>query len=272
MATETAAAEAPTTAEPEVIGVDQVVDLVAPLPDVNKAAIAAENAPQPAAAPDAAPQPEAPKPAASAAGSQQGAGAAAKPSKSRAAPVDVYGRPFDPRLHETNRDGTPVISTSGKRAGKIRCRRQPLREYTQESTIGDQPEATAAEDAPQAAPAQDAEAATLQRKAVATTLAGMQLMLMRMALGPDVATEKEQSDGLTQSWETVVAYYDMRPIHPLVGLMVATGMIVVGSMNKPEARTRLQKLTEWAKVRAYALWLRITGRRYRTPEPAAPAA
>ncbi len=271
MATETAAADAPTTAEPEVIGVDQVVDLVATLPDVNKAAIAAETAPQPAAAPDAAPQADAPKPAATAAGSQQRAGAAGKPPKSRAAPVDMWGRPFDPRIHETNADGTPVISDSGKRKGKIRCRRQPLKEYTQESTIGDQPEAVAAEDAPQAAQAVDGEAAALQRKAVATTLAGMHLMVMRMALGPDVATEKEQSDGLTQSWEAVVAYYDMRPIHPLVGLMVATGMIVVGSMNKPEARTRLQKLTEWAKVRAYALWLRLTGRRYQR-EPAAPAA
>lgn len=267
------AATEPTTAEPEVIGVDEVVDLVAPLPDVNKAAIAAENAPQPAAAPDAATQAEAPKPAAPAAGSQQRTGAAAKPPKSRAAPVDMYGRPFDPRLHETNADGTPVISTSGKRMGKIRMRRQPLKEYTQESTIGDEAEATAAEDAPQATPAFDADAAAMQRKAVATTLAGMQLMVMRMALGPDVAAEKEQSDGLAQSWEAVVAYYDMRPIHPMVALMFTTGAIVVGSMNKPETRTRLQKLTEWAKVRAYALWLRITGRRYqRRDEPAAPAA
>lgn len=254
-----AAAVEPSSAEPEVITIDQVDDLVAPLPDVNKAAIAAEHAPQPAAAPQA----EAPKPAAPAAGAAQRAGAAGKQPKSAPAPVDMFGRPFDRRLHETNADGSPVISTSGKRMGKIRCRRQPLREYAEESTIGDQPQAAPADGEPQAAPAMDAEAAAQQRKAVAQTFAGMQLMVMRMALGPDVGSDEEQQKGLAQSWEAVVAYYDMRPVHPLLGVALVSCTIVVASMNKPETRTRLQQLTSWAKVRAYALWLRITGRRAR---------
>ncbi len=263
MGAESIAADAPGTDEPEVIGVDQVVDLVADLPEVNKAAIAVEQAPQPAAAPDDASKPEAPQPAAPAAGAQQRTGAAGKPPRSRAAPVDMHGRPFDPRIHETNPDGTPVISTSGKRMGKIRCRRQPLREYTEQSSIGDPPEAVAAGDQPQANVADDAEAVAMQRKVVAQTCAGVQLLVMRMALGPDVGSEKEQTEGLIQSWEAIVAYHDVRTFNPWIGLVITSGAIVVASMNKPETRSRLQQLTSWAKLKAYSLWLRMTGRRAR---------
>lgn len=260
---EAATTEAPAGAEPEVITVDQVADLVAPLPDVNQDAIAVEHAPQPAAVPNEGPKPPPPQAGASAAGGAQRTGAAGKQPRSAPAPVDMFGRSFDPRLHETTADGKPVISTSGKRMGKIRCRRQPLKEYTQESTIGDQPEAAAAGDEPQPAAEPDAETVALQRKVVAQTIAGAQLLLMRMALGSDVGAEKEQRDGLIESWEAIVAYHDVRTFNPWLGLVITSGAIVVANMHKPTVADRLHQLTSWAKLKAYALWLRITGRRAR---------
>ncbi len=272
MGAEAIASDAAAPAEPEVIGVDQVVDLVEPLPDVNKAAIAVEHAPQPAAGPDEAPKPDEPKPAPPAAGAAQRAGTAAKPAKSAPAPVDFYGRPFDPRLHETTPDGKPVICESGKRAGKIRCRRQPLKEYTQESSIGDQVEAPAGDAAAgvQPDPAADAAAVAAQRKAAAATLTGCQVMLMRIALGPAIADEDVEREALVESWQSVLAHHDVRTFNPWLGLAIVTGGIIAAKVNKPETRSRLQRFAEWGKVKAYALWLRITGRRAAPPPPAEP--
>lgn len=269
------AAAAPTTAEPEVLSSDDVGELVQPLPEVNKAAIAAEHAPQPAAVPGEEAKPEpAPAPAAQTAKPQSTG--AAKPPPSQPAAVDMFGRPFDPRVHETDAKGGPVFNTYGKRAGKLKCRRTPLREYTSTSTIGDGVAAPDAGVAGEAAPAQaaapelDPEAVALQRKAAAATLTGLQLVLMRMALGPEIGEPQDQRDALTQSWESVLAYHDVRAFNPWIALAICTGGVVVANMHKPETRSRFHQLTAWAKVKAYALWLKITGRKPK-PEPGAKA-
>lgn len=274
--------------EPEVIEADDVADLVAPLPEVNAAAIRAEEAQQPK--PDGeAPQapPQAP-PAAAAAPTQRPA-AAAKP-RGEPALVDMHGRTFDPLLHECTPDGKPILNTYGKRAGKLKCRRTPLKEWRSESAIGDEAAAPAdaavAGDAPQAPPALDAEAIAAQRKAAAATLGGLQIALMRMALGPELATEQAEGAALVQSWEAVLAYHDVQSFNPWIGLALCTGGVVMASMHKPDTRSRLARLTEWTKVRLYALWLRVTGRKPKAhaaekrddakpeakPEPAAAAA
>lgn len=224
--------------------------------------------------------------------------AAAAPASGGVAPVDKKGQPFDPAKHECTLDGQPIRSLEGvdvarlvpvmNKDGKLRLRSYVLPEFRSQSRVVDPaapppaaegapvpPPAPAGQPVPPAAPvASDAEI-----KATAQTFAALQLMVMRSALGTHVATEKEHSEALVSAWEAVARHYGVGFTHPLLGLGLVTGGVVLAAMQHPEhgQKTTGALVGWWHRVRhwAYGLWIRTRhGRaapRRVDPEPVAAA-
>ena len=210
-------------------------------------------------------QQEAPAPAA--------APAPAK-SRSRTAHIDAKGRPFNPLLHETNEHGGPVFRTGTQ---ILRCRRVPLKELKTTSTVQLDPEPSAGDDQPQTGstpgvePAQDPAKAKLQQEAAAATMAGLQVQLMRIALGPQTAEDETERAALTECWLDTFKHYGVGSFHPLMGLTVVTGMVIVKAINKPEGRSRWARLMLWTRLKVGGVWYWLTGRKAKPARPDEPA-
>ncbi len=252
--------------EPETIGATDVADLVQPLPDVNPAAIDAARdqeaqaqadagqaqEPAPSAAPAAAPLP-----------TSAAAAPAAKPQRTRVAVTDEKGRPFNPLLHECTDDGQPIMR-SAPNDRWVRCRRQALREWKRQSVVGDDVETQAAA-AESAAPVVDG----VKQLAAAATMAGLQLMAMRMALGDKIGAADAEREALTGEWLAVLKHYGIGgTFHPVVGLALVSGSLVIGALHHEDTRSRLTKLWDWTQVKALTLWQLLRGGRRKPSKPA----
>lgn len=183
---------------------------------------------------------------------------------SKAALVDAKGRTFNPLLHETDANGQPVLR---KGTSILRCRRVPLRGAKQESRIelGAAPaDATAATDQqPQQAepPPVDPEEQAAMQRAGAATMAGLQIQLMRLALGEHTASGNDEREALVEAWRATFAHYGMGAVHPLVGLSLITGAVVMKAIQQPEGRSRWQRFTQWARLKVGGMIFKFTGRR-----------
>lgn len=205
---------------------------------------------------------------------------APEPSPSPAAPasktalVDAQGRTFNPLLHETDEHGQPVLR---KGTSILKCRRVPLKEAKQESRVelGDAPApapdaAAAPGDQPQPQPqpaAVDPAKQEAMQRAGAATMAGLQIQLMKLALGEHTANTNEEREALVECWRETFAHYGMGAVHPLVGLSLITGAVVMKAINQPEGRSRWQRFTMWTRVKVGGLWLWLTGKRKPKEEP-----
>jgi hypothetical protein len=187
--------------------------------------------------------------------------AAAPQPASKPVLVDSQGRTFDPLLHETEDGVTPQLRADGK---TIKCRRVPLREFKTTSKVQvDQPGAPAVEPAaPEPTPAPvDPEKAKRMREAGARTIAGMQILVMRKALGEHIAGEESDQAALVECWQELFAHYGMGAVHPIVGLAVVTGMITFDGMKQAETRSAISRGWLRIKLAVGNLWLRMRGRR-----------
>jgi hypothetical protein len=261
-----------TQTEPEVVDADQVAELVQPLPEVNAAAIDAAREQEAQAQADEGKGPT-PAPAAAPAAAPLPAGAAAEPDpaaqprqqRTRVAVTDEKGRPFSPLLHECTDDGQPIMR-SAPNDRWVRCRRQPLKEWRRKSVVGEDPAPAAAQPEAPAAPPIDAG----KQLIAAQTMAGLQIMAMRVALGDKIAQADAEREQLTASWLAVCQHYDLGGnFHPLVGLALVSGSLVVGAMRHEDTRSRMTKLWDWAQLKALSLWQVLRGGRMRSrPQPA----
>ncbi len=244
---ETSTEEKLEKSEPEVLDASKLFDgrLIDDMPDVKESAIAAEE--------------EKPQPASSV---ERGSPAPKKPStqaqQSGIPPVDSKGRLFDPILHETNEDNTPRL----RQNGQLSIRRHPLKSARRISRV-----ATAAElgqePADGAIPAPGGRDSEIL--AGAATCAGLQLMFMKMALGPKCGDDDAQKTELVAAWVGVFKHYEIGAFHPLVGLAMVSGGIVVASMQHEESKSSIKKLGNWLQHKALSVWQWFTGRR--KPEP-----
>lgn len=225
--------------EPEVLDASKLLDgrLEDDMPEVNEAAIAAEEA-KPVAAPAA---PAAPSPA-------------TRPSG--IPPIDSKGRLFDPMVHETLPDGSPKLRNNGQ----LSIRRHPLKAGKKTSKVATEAEATPPPDASPAAaaPAEDQSAQIL---AGAATCAGTQLMLMRVVLGEKLGQAREEQEELVKAWVGVFNHYGMTNFHPVVGLAMVSGGIVVAGMQHKETQGKLQRFGNWCQHMGLSIWQWCTGRR-----------
>ncbi len=253
-------------------------DIQGAMPQVNPAAVAAESRGAPAAAAPAQPAPPAPA---------QPAAAAAAPAVKPAGPSTIpltcaNGMTFDPVHHECTLFGKPIHNLANlspekmallvpvlRADGKtLKRRRSPLAEIQTTSHAPDPSEL----DPPPVAPAAPAPAAgqpavalataaptDAEVKACAATVSGLQLMLMRAALGDKIGEDQEQRDALTGTWEATIRHYGWGAFHPLLAVAVVTGgMIVTAATKHEETRTRLGQCKDWfaAKWTATVYWWR----------------
>ena len=192
------------------------------------------------------------------------------------APVDKKGQPFNPALHECTLDGQPIRTLEGvdvarlvpvlTKANQLRLRSYVLPEFRSQSKVVDPaappPAVEGAPVPPAAAPAAPAAhvASDAEVKATAQTFAAVQLMVMRAALGKHVATDKDQVDALVSAWEAVARHYGVGFTHPLLGLGLVTGGVVLAAMQHPEhgEKTTGALVGWWHRARhwAYGLWIR----------------
>ncbi len=246
--------DAAATVEPESTTPAEAQALLEPLPEVNPAAIAAaEQKTQETATAEAAPvdtpaAPAAPEPI--------------KFKRSKPAPVDKNGRPHDPLIHETREDGSPVFRDDGV---TLKLRRTPLKEWKRTSRVNLDPPAP-----PQAAADGALEAATPEERAMelqasGATLAGLQLMMMKAALGPKIGDEEAQREELCRAWVRIFKHYGMAELHPVMGLAMVTGGIVVAGLQHEETQGRFQKVSNWFQHRMLSFWQWLTGRRRQKP-------
>ncbi len=241
--TETAELDTPpASVEPEVLSIAEAQKLIPPLPLPNPSAIQAEEARQDAATP-----PPVEKPPAS-------TGAKA----SRAAYRDARGKLHDPRIHETNPDGSPALRLDGK---TIKMRKHPLKDWKAQSRVVYDEPAPVVDPQVQMA----SEAREMEMEASAATLAGLQLMMMKAALGEKIGDEEAQRVELIRSWKRVFVHYGMGELHPVVGLAMVTGGIVVTGLQHEDTRTRFQKLSNWFQHRMLSVWQWLTGKRKPRP-------
>lgn len=247
--------------EPETIEAGDVAELVQPLPEVNTAAIDAAREQEATAQAEAA-QPNAPAPSPTPAAAPLPASAAApaaaakpKPQGSRVAVTDEKGRPFDPLLHECTDDGQPLMR-SAPNDRWVRCRRQPLKEFKRKSVVADD-----AAPAPQAEPVRAAPVVDPAKQLVAAqTMAGLQLLAMRAALGPKIGEADAEREELTNGWLGVLQYYGIGgSFHPVIGLALISGGLVVGALKHDDTRSRLTKLRDWAQRKALGVWQLLHG-------------
>lgn len=200
--------------------------------------------------------------------------------------LDARKRPFDPTLHECTLDGKPVLSIDGldsealarvkpvlRTGGKLlKGRTAPLKpgayippEAEAPPVIDGQGEGVPVAEGVAPAPgASDAELV-----AAAETLTAVQLLLMRAALGEKVGKRDDHQTALIESWRKVMQHYHMGALHPVVGLGIVTGAIVLEGMKEAETQSRLQRFGVWLKVKAGGWWLWLTKRK---PKQAAPVA
>lgn len=185
---------------------------------------------------------------------------------SQPALVDAQGRTFDPLLHETDSNGQPVLR---KGTNILKCRRVPLKAWKEESRIELPPEgAQQPQDQPETKPepqVDPAKRAALQL-AGATTIAGLQIQLMRTALGEHTASAEEERQMLVEQWQAVFQHYDVGAVHPLVGLAVVSGAIGVKAISHPEGNSRWQRWKQWARLQIGWLLHKMTGRRPVEPQ------
>lgn len=248
--------------EPETIPADAAAllgpSLVAEMPPAEPAVLAVDS------------EKSAEKPAKPATGSAPSAAApAAKGSKagSTKPATDVDGRTFDPLIHETTDDGQPVLRTDGR---TLKKRRVPLKEYRTTSTVGEVPAEgdPAAEPAPEVqTPAEDAAKAEMMIKASAATMTGVQLSLMRLALGPACGNQDPEREGLMQCWEEVLRYHGVSTVNPWIGLAMVSGMVAFRAVHEPANESAVTKLKHWFQRKGLAVWQWITGRRTEKPAP-----
>jgi hypothetical protein len=247
--------EAP-AAEPEVLSATEAQALLDPLPEVNPAAIAAEQERQDDAAKAA--------PAAADPVSKPAAAPGGKP-KSKAAAVDVDGRTFDPLLHECTPQGEPIFRSDGK---TLKKRRTPLKEWKQTSRVGFDDAFAGEQDAPGAKEAEPVGPSSQEMEllASAATLAGLQLMLMKAALGPRLGDDESERQQLVSAWVRVFQHYGLGQLHPVMGLAMVSGGIVVSALRHEETVSRFQKLSHWVQHKLLSVWQWLRGRRGRPAE------
>lgn len=177
---------------------------------------------------------------------------------SRPVPMDEQGRTFDPLLHETEDGITPIFRKDGV---TLKCRRVPLKEFKTASKAWipqDEPagQATAEAVKPEVEPV-DPEKAKRLREAGARTCAGVQLLVMRKALGSHLGEKEEDVQALVACWDDLFEYYGMERVHPIMGLAVVTGMITFDAARHEETRGKLLQFVTWCKVKIAALWIRL---------------
>jgi hypothetical protein len=124
-------------------------------------------------------------------------------------------------------------------------------------------------DDPPAAPAAPAVGASLakQREAAAKTLAACNVLVLRAALGKNLASGDDETAALAESWGAVLTHYGMETMHPLVGVALVNGALIANALNHEETQTRLEKIWTWTRGRMVRLWLWWKERK----KPAAPA-
>jgi hypothetical protein len=259
--------------EPETISAAEVAELVQPLPEVNAAAIDAAREQEAqaqadeakAAGPAPAAAPVAPPLAASTAAAPPPADQPKAP-RSRVAVTDEKGRPFNPLLHECTDDGQPIMRSAPNERW-VRCRRQALKEWKRKSVVGEE-SAPAAAQPEVSAPTIDAG----KQLIAARTMAGLQIMAMRVALGDKIAQTDVEREELTGSWLAVCQHYDLGGnFHPLVGLALVSGSLVVGALHHEDTRSRLTRIWDWAQLKALSVWQVLRNGRGRSrPQPAQP--
>lgn len=243
-------------AKPEIVTPAEAQAQIDPLPEVNPAAIKAEEERQQAPEPAAAPPADSPAPA-----------AAAKPRASKPAAVDADGRPFDPLVHECTDDGKPVFRADGK---TLKKRRTPLKEWKQQSRVELDP--LNAEPAPETETEAAPRASEMEVRATAMTLAGVQIMVMRAAFGEKLAEEQAQQEELIGAWTRVLDHYGMGALHPVLGLGLVSGGVVVAAMKHEETQSKVQKLVHWMQHRALSVLQWIKSRFGGKPRSTAPRA
>lgn len=250
--------------EPEVLQADDVADLVQPLPEVNAAAIDAAREQEAQAQADTAPAPAAAPPLAASPVAAPSPATPPRAQRTRVAVTDEKGRPFDPLLHECTDDGQPIMR-SAPNDRWVRCRRQALKEWRRKSVVGEDPAPAAAQ--PQAPPPPVIDPG--KQLMAAQTMAGIQIMAMRAALGDKIAETQAERDELTNSWLAVCQHYGLGgSFHPVIGLALVSGSLVVGALHHEDTRSRLQRAWDWAQLKALSVWQVLRGgRNWTRPQP-----
>ncbi len=248
------APEAPASSSAPVQGVT-VAELVAPLPEVNEAAIEAEKQDQEQEAAELAQgKPEQPGKKASPPPPSSGLPPTKPDLASKPAPTDSKGRTFDPRIHEQTADGRPIFC---KESPYLKQRRHPLPSWKSASVV--QEPAAPVEGAVSAAPTAP-DASKEEQLAAAQTFAGVQLLIMRRAFGESIAKRQDEAGQLVDAWTKVLNHYGMGAMHPILGLTLVSTGLVMANVNEPDTRSSLAKLRDWFERLGLGLWQRIRRR------------
>jgi hypothetical protein len=156
---------------------------------------------------------------------------------------DNKGRPFDPNVHATDKDGRPILTTTGRfkkvsRAGGPSIN-IPVNESVQETVSRDS-------------------------QTVAVTVVGMFIQCGYAFVGDEWLPEKSKDFDEEKNLINVTAKYcdsiGLRDLPP--GLVCATAFIAYGlrRVTRPKTKTVVQKLTEGFQQMIYKGWVFITNK------------
>lgn len=157
------------------------------------------------------------------------------PSGPESVYTDYDGRSFDPDLHVTNDDGTPVLTSKNKLKKKRTRKKRPDPELF--SSIG------GINDAATGLAGQEASTADVKAAGMAT--AGIIFTLGIAIGGPDWQPTRSEQTYMSDAWRQYFEAKNIRDLPPGVVVAVALLSYAAPRFTKPETKSRLARVKLW---------------------------